>query len=234
MHRLNDHIASFLVILCLPLVFVLQTQASADQFTDNSYYLAFPDIQLKTESKFSETAEEQNEPINYSVKYVDDPELEIGQEKLLREGKEGEKRIVTNKIFYSGKEYSRSVEEEIIRPAVDKLIAKGTKVVHRQLETDQGTITYYQKLSDVWATSYDSTCPGCSTTTATGRKQGYGVVAVDPNLIRLNSKLYIPGYGIAVAGDVGGSIKGKRIDLGYDSLNGQWKAHYVDVYLLVD
>ena len=50
-------------------------------------------------------------------------------------------------------------------------------------------------------------------------KQGYGVVAVDPKVIPLYSKLYIPGYGIAIAGDVGGYIKGNKIDLGYDSLN---------------
>lgn len=68
--------------------------------------------------------------------------------------------------------------------------------------------------------------------TATGMKQGFGVVAVDPKVIPLFSKLYVPGYGAAIAGDTGGLIKGKRIDLGYDSLMGQWGRRYVDVYLL--
>ena len=49
---------------------------------------------------------------------------------------------------------------------------------------------------------------------ANGMRAGYGVVAVDPRLIRLGSKLYIQGYGYAVAGDTGGAIKGHRIDLG--------------------
>jgi len=53
--------------------------------------------------------------------------------------------------------------------------------------------------------------------TATGIKAGYGVVAVDPKFIRLGSRLYIEGYGYAVAGDTGGAIKGNRIDLGVDS-----------------
>ena len=101
------------------------------------------------------------------------------------------------------------------------------------LETPYGEITYDQVIRDMWGVSYDSSCLGCSDTTATGMKQGYGVVAVDPKIIPLYSRLYVPGYGIAVAGDVGGAVKGKVIDLGYDKLDGQWAAHYVDVYVLV-
>ena len=50
---------------------------------------------------------------------------------------------------------------------------------------------------------------------ANGMRAGYGVVAVDPRLIPLGSKLYIEGYGYALAGDTGGAIKGHRIDLGH-------------------
>ncbi len=50
---------------------------------------------------------------------------------------------------------------------------------------------------------------------ATGMRAGYGVVAVDPRVIRLGSRLFIEGYGYAVAGDTGGAIKGHRIDLGH-------------------
>ena len=50
---------------------------------------------------------------------------------------------------------------------------------------------------------------------ANGMHAGYGVVAVDPRVIRLGSKLYIEGYGYALAGDTGGAIKGNRIDLGH-------------------
>lgn len=49
--------------------------------------------------------------------------------------------------------------------------------------------------------------------TATGRKPQVGVIAVDPNVIPLNTKLYVEGYGNCVAGDTGGAIKGKRLDL---------------------
>jgi 3D (Asp-Asp-Asp) domain-containing protein len=50
---------------------------------------------------------------------------------------------------------------------------------------------------------------------ATGMRAGYGVVAVDPRVIRLGTRLYVEGYGYAVAGDTGGAIKGRRIDLGH-------------------
>jgi 3D (Asp-Asp-Asp) domain-containing protein len=68
------------------------------------------------------------------------------------------------------------------------------------------------------ATAYTGGCSGCSGITATGRPAGHGVVAVDPSVIPLGSRLFIPGYGFAVAGDTGGAIRGNRIDLGFDSL----------------
>lgn len=53
--------------------------------------------------------------------------------------------------------------------------------------------------------------------TYTGVLAGYGVVAVDPRFMPLGTRLYIEGYGYAVAADTGGAIKGNRIDLAIDS-----------------
>lgn len=67
------------------------------------------------------------------------------------------------------------------------------------------------------ATAYTAECAGCSGMTAIGRRAGHGIVAVDPRVIPLGTRLFIPGYGVAVAGDTGGAIRGHRIDLGFDS-----------------
>ncbi len=68
------------------------------------------------------------------------------------------------------------------------------------------------------ATAYTAGCGGCDGMTAIGRRAGHGIVAVDPRIIPLGTRLYIPGYGPAIAGDTGGAIVGHRIDLGFDSV----------------
>ncbi|WP_081328686.1 3D domain-containing protein [Neomoorella thermoacetica] len=64
------------------------------------------------------------------------------------------------------------------------------------------------------ASSEEGTADG---RTATGIKVRRGVVAVDPKVIPLGTKLYIEGYGEAIAADTGGAIKGNKIDLFMDS-----------------
>jgi 3D (Asp-Asp-Asp) domain-containing protein len=71
-------------------------------------------------------------------------------------------------------------------------------------------------------------------TTSIGLRAGYGVVAVDPELIPLRSVLYIEGYGRAIAGDVGSAIKGRRIDLGFEKAREAYRfgRRVVRVYIL--
>ncbi|TWT06209.1 G5 and 3D domain-containing protein [Planomicrobium sp. CPCC 101079] len=69
----------------------------------------------------------------------------------------------------------------------------------------------------VSATAYTASCAGCSGITATGinlkSNPGIKLIAVDPSVIPLGSKVWVEGYGYAIAGDTGGAIKGNKIDL---------------------
>jgi 3D (Asp-Asp-Asp) domain-containing protein len=58
-----------------------------------------------------------------------------------------------------------------------------------------------------------ATCYDLSGRTATGMPVGHGVVAVDPSVIPLGTRMYVPGYGNGVAADVGGGVRGRVIDL---------------------
>ena len=80
----------------------------------------------------------------------------------------------------------------------------------------------------VSATAYTAYCSGCSGTTATGQNlranPSMKVIAVDPRVIPLGSKVWVEGYGYAIAGDTGGAIKGSKIDLFMANINDakQW------------
>lgn len=70
---------------------------------------------------------------------------------------------------------------------------------------------------DVTATAYTAYCSGCSGTTATGinlrEHPKQKVIAVDPNVIPLGSRVWVDGYGEAIAADTGSAIKGHKIDV---------------------
>lgn len=186
-----------------------------------------------TESSFTEKLEEETESILKKIIYEDDPETEAGEEKVLEEGTDG-KKVKIIKITYtkSGEEYEKKIVSTETTPPKDKKILRGTKIVWKTLVTGDGEIKYWKKLR-VYATHYDSRCNGCNEWTAIGMRAGKGVIAVDPKVIPMRSKVYIPGYGVAVAGDTGGAIKGNIIDLGFDDARtAGWKAQFIDIYLL--
>ena len=70
--------------------------------------------------------------------------------------------------------------------------------------------------------------------TAIGLKAEPGIVAVDPKVIPLGTRLYVEGYGPALAGDVGGAIKGNRIDLLFETVEEalRYGRRKVKVYIL--
>ncbi|MFD0084514.1 3D domain-containing protein, partial [Priestia megaterium] len=94
------------------------------------------------------------------------------------------------------------------------------------------------KSMTVEATAYTANCAGCSGTTATGvnlkSNPNQRVIAVDPSVIPLGSKVYVEGYGQAVAADTGGAIKGNRIDVfvSSDSAAQDWGRRSVKITVI--
>ena len=222
-----------ILILTVSVAQIWQPVTVYGETTNYSSLEAMPFNQIiTTQSSFTEKVVKETAVILQKTIYQDDPEMEAGEEKTLEEGADG-KIIKTIKIIiHEGEEYDREIVSSETLPAVDKKILRGTKIVWKTLDSPDGQIKYWKKMR-VYATHYDSHCPGCDEWTAIGMRQGKGVIAVDPKVIPLRSKVYVPGYGMAVAGDTGGAIKGNIIDLGFDDAKtAGWYAHFVDIYLL--
>lgn len=92
----------------------------------------------------------------------------------------------------------------------------------------------YSRVVRVEATAYSSMEPGMSAYTATGTLCRYGVIATDPSFIPLGTKVYIPGYGYAIAEDTGGAIVGNKIDVAFDTIGEcyEFGRQWVDLYII--
>jgi len=89
----------------------------------------------------------------------------------------------------------------------------------------------------VEATAYSPTVAECDAdpwTTATGMRSGYGIIAVDPTVIPYYTKVYVEGYGYAIAGDCGGAIKNNIIDVFFYKPEEamRWGRRKVNMYVL--
>jgi len=116
-----------------------------------------------------------------------------------------------------------------------KTIDKGQRGHHvSKVQTMLSVPNKYSRVLTMEASAYSSQDPGNGNYTATGSRLKKGIVSVDPRLIPLGTRLYVEGYGYAVADDVGGAIKGHRIDLAYDSRSEalQFGRQTVKVYVL--
>lgn len=188
------------------------------------------------------------ELIQYKSKAQDSPDVELGVEQIIEPGLSGLSVARTRIKYEDGVEISRQVETQaVVRPPKDRLVVQGTRVVEKTANVDGLTIQYWRALQ-MYATVYSpcnsATGSGaCSSGTASGLPAGKGVVAVDPALYTFlnGQRLYIPGYGFAVVGDVGGGYiveqklgisRYKWIDLGFDDNNIQDLTGWITVYFL--
>jgi len=173
-----------------------------------------------------------SEPIPYPTLRKSSSELRSGSSKTVRAGMNGEKKVTYKVTYKDGVEIRReTVSTKTIKNPVPEVIAVG----NRSALASRGYLSG-RKMVVMSATGYspDPSENGGSSRTSTGLKIGHGVVAVDPRFIPLGTRLYIEGYGYAVAGDTGGAIKGNRIDLGHDtsSASNRFGRKKVKVYIL--
>lgn len=180
----------------------------------------------------------EREAIPYEVGWEARADMELDTQGLVQVGAEGSFARETLIIYENGVERERVLQREFVeRAAQDEIHGYGTKIVLRTIQTPEGPRQYWRRIRMV-ATSYTAATSGKSRDhpaygiTRTGVMAGFGVVAVDPRVVALRSYLYVPGYGVGFAGDTGGAIKGRRIDLGYDEWNLRLWYNPVDVYLL--
>lgn len=98
-----------------------------------------------------------------------------------------------------------------------KVTGKAVKTASKAKTPSRSTSGSVVREFTVSASAYTASCAGCSGITRTGlnlkKNPGLKVIAVDPRVIKLGTKVYVEGYGYAVAGDTGGAIKGNKIDV---------------------
>jgi resuscitation-promoting factor RpfB len=139
---------------------------------------------------------------------------------VVQQGKSGRTRVSYRLRMVDGAEADRVVlREQVVREPVHQLVLSRRPAVLGSRGAYAG-----QRTMEVVATAYDPGAGSCGKyadgRTCNGKRAGYGVIAVDPTLIPLGTKLFVPGYGYGIAADVGGAIKGYKIDLGYNSRAG--------------
>lgn len=187
-------------------------------------------------------------PIAYDIINRENNHLDKGSTLVVKDGKEG----MREKRYQVVKEDGTLVFKNLIKDSI--LLAPITKVIEfgtvLNFKTSRGEVVRYRKVMDMRATAYTASYedtgkregdPGFGIT-YTGMRAREGVIAVDPRVIPLGSKVYVEGigktptYGFAIAGDIGGAIKRDLIDLYFDSSKAvsRWGCKKVRVYILTE
>jgi uncharacterized protein YabE (DUF348 family) len=171
-------------------------------------------------------AEEKEIPFETVVEY--DDEVDRGIENVVKKGENGITREEILVAYHDGNEVSRQrVNQEVLKEPVNRVVEKGTRDT---IATSRGAVRFKRAIN-MSATAYDATFESTGKNpgdphygiTRSGTQVRPGVVAVDPKVIPLGTKLYVksldgtPDYGFASAEDTGGAIKGNKIDLYYES-----------------
>lgn len=212
----------------------VRTKALGEYLSANAIIAMLPD---KAPTVIDEAIELSSEDVLVAYKTVSETEevsyntvkrlnasLEAGSTVTVREGVEGEKTVKYRVKYENGLEVSREeLEEYVTKAPLDKIVEYGNKNATANSPVNTGKLNY-KYVIECKATAYDMSAEengGYAGQTATGVPLDKGVIAVDPKVIPLGSRVYVEAldgswsYGYAVAADTGGAIKGNRVDLCY-------------------
>ena len=209
---------------------------STDIVSPSIEAILFPGMNV-TITRIKTSTIKQTVPIAYKTVTRKDVNKLNSKIKVLQNGILGQKSVTVNVTYENGKEVSRKViSEKVIKSAKDKIIVQGT--LPRITFSRGGSVNNSKDIITVKATAYSADEMN-NTYTASGLKtvrdpNGYSTIAVDPRIIPMGTKLYVEGYGYAIAADKGSAIKGKFIDVFFntnkEALN--WGVKYIKVQLL--
>ena len=185
-----------------------------------------------------ETVTLSQKSIPFTSRFEASADLELDQQSLLQGGEAGLAMSRVRIRYEDGQEVGRQAESEsVVRPARDRVVGYGTKVVIRSTSVD-GVAIQYWRVVRVYTTSYSPCRSGgdrCYPGTSSGKPVEKGVVAV---VLRWyyymkGQPVYIPGYGPAAIEDVGGGFPDRYwIDLGWSDSDYQPMTGWTTVYFL--
>ncbi len=190
-------------------------------WNDLSSDLIFPNDTLSVEGKEQASTKSTNSSSTYTVK-SGDTLFKIASAHGISLDQLMSWNNLSGHLIYPGQEFAvkgaaAKVEAPAAKEAPKSTQAAPTPASAPAAATPAAASTQSGKEMTVSATAYTAYCAGCSGITRTGidlrSNPNQKVIAVDPSVIPLGSKVWVEGYGTAIAGDTGGAIKGNKIDV---------------------
>ncbi len=186
--------------------------------------------------------------VPYETKLVENKKMLSTSKKIIQEGQPGILSNTFQIVMENGKIISKDLSsQKEIQTAIPKIEEYGTLL---QYKASTGETFTYSKVYNMKATAYTTSFEECNKNsdhpafgiTYSGVRVKKGIIAVDPKVIPLGTRVYIEtvgrgaNYGFSLAADTGTGVNGYRVDLYMEERSAalQWGIRDVRVYILQD